>query len=98
MAAQRVIPQMRTLFRLLIGAALFAVLAWALWHARTTQRAVAPGSARPDSVSTGLKSVRLYFAAASGDSLVGESRDLVEGPPRRLQGLLRRLPVRTPSL
>ncbi len=79
MAAQRVIPQMRTIFRLLIGAALFAVLAWALWHARTTQRAAAPATARPDTLATGLKAVRLYFAATSGDSLVGESRDLVEG-------------------
>lgn len=79
MAAQRMIPQMRTIFRLLIGAALFAVLAWALWHARTTQRTAPPSAARPDSLGAGLKAVRLYFAAASGDSLVGESRDLVDG-------------------
>jgi hypothetical protein len=29
-------------------------------------------------VSTGFKAVRLYFAAPSGDSLIGESRELAE--------------------
>jgi hypothetical protein len=34
--------------------------------------------ARPDSVSTGYRSVRLYFAAPAGDSLIGESRELAD--------------------
>jgi len=33
---------------------------------------------RPDSVSTGLRAARLFFAAPAGDSLLVESRDLPE--------------------
>jgi hypothetical protein len=69
----------RRAVRVAIGALLFAVLAWALWHARSPQRGANRAAARPDTVAAGLKAVRLYFAAPSGDSLVGEARDLVEG-------------------
>ena len=65
--------------RLLIGGLVIAVLAWAAWRWTLAPReAVVTEDAKPDSSGTGLKVVRLYFAAPSGDSLVGESRDLVE--------------------
>ena len=41
------------------------------------RRAPAP-PASADSAATGVKAVRLYFAAANGDSLVEEPRELVE--------------------
>jgi len=65
--------------RLLIGALVIAVLAWAAWRwMHPPSGPAATGDSKPDSVSTGFKAVRLYFAAPSGDSLIGESRELAE--------------------
>jgi spore germination protein GerM len=65
--------------RLLVGGLLIAVLAWAAWRWLPGRPGLeTPVSAKPDSVSTGFKAVRLYFAAPSGDSLIGESRELAE--------------------
>jgi hypothetical protein len=65
--------------RVMIGAVVIAVLAWATWRWTLLPRsAEIVGAARPDSVSTGFKAVRLYFAAPSGDSLIAESRELPE--------------------
>jgi hypothetical protein len=65
--------------RLLIGLALLAVLACAVWYfAIAPRRAEAPAPAPPDTLSTGYKSARLYFASASADTLVGESREMAE--------------------
>ena len=55
-----------------------AVLAWAVLRAQHALQPPAPVVARPDTVSTGLHTVRLWFSAANGDSLVSESRDLAE--------------------
>jgi len=61
------------------GLVLMLVLAWAIWHfAIAPRREQAAQSAPSDTLSTGYKSVRLYFAAAQGDSLVGESREMAE--------------------
>jgi hypothetical protein len=65
--------------RLLIGGLILAVLAWAAW--RWTQReapAPAPLAAASDSTHAGVKAARLFFADASGDSLVGEAREMIE--------------------
>ncbi len=68
--------------RLLLGAfvalAAFvaAVLAWATWRERATET-VAPAPAA-DSAATGMRSVTLWFASAGGDSLVAESREMLE--------------------
>ncbi|MBI1798444.1 MAG: GerMN domain-containing protein, partial [Candidatus Eisenbacteria bacterium] len=64
--------------RVWIGAVLCAVLAWALWRAHAP---VPPGAAvvtGPDTLSTGLRAARLFFASPGGDSLTSESRDLAE--------------------
>lgn len=54
-----------------------AALGWFAWN--WTQRRNAPGSGvAADSVAAGVRSARLYFAAASGDSLVAEPRELLE--------------------
>ena len=63
---------------LIVGVAV-AVLAWLGWL--VTRRLTAPTASVPapaDSTGSGVKSVRLYFAAPNADSLVGESRELVE--------------------
>jgi hypothetical protein len=61
-----------------IGAPLLAVLAWAVWRTGIASRAPAPVVASADSVSTGLRAARLFFASPGGDSLMSESRDLAE--------------------
>jgi len=62
----------------IVGLAL-VVLAWGAWQwsRRAGPRAVPPAAA-VDSVGAGVKSVRLYFAAPNGDSLVAESREILE--------------------
>jgi hypothetical protein len=64
--------------RLWIGALVIAVLAWFAWRWAVTPVRQPIVGARPDSVSAGFKAVRLYFAAATGDSLVSEAREMVE--------------------
>jgi hypothetical protein len=63
--------------RALIVALGIAVLAWAAWNL-TRRETVAPPPAGVDSLSTGVHSVQLWFSVTSGDSLVAESRDVVE--------------------
>lgn len=54
-----------------------AALGWFAWN--WTQRRSAPESGvASDSAATGVRAARLYFAAASGDSLVVEPRELLE--------------------
>lgn len=64
--------------RTLIGGLAFAVLAWAAWRYSVVRPPSEPAPARPDSVSTGLRAARLFFASPDGDSLVSESRDVAE--------------------
>jgi hypothetical protein len=66
----------RILFLVLVlAAAGWLVLRWA--GMRRTPPPAAPAAAA-DTASAGVRAVRLYFAAPGGDSLVAESRDLVE--------------------
>ena len=61
-----------------IGLLVIAVLASLMTYGLRERRGV-PGPAAPaDSGRAGVKTVRLFFGAVSGDSLVGESRELVE--------------------
>lgn len=73
--------------RLVLGGLLVVVVAWLTWRfvgaPRESDRLA---GALSDSVRVGLKSARLYFAAANGDSLVGEARELPE-----IQGLHERV-------
>ncbi|HTM57363.1 MAG TPA: GerMN domain-containing protein [Candidatus Udaeobacter sp.] len=64
--------------RVMVGALIVAVLAFAAWRAWMPERSPAPAPAGPDTTATGLKAARLFFAAPEGDSLVSESRDLPE--------------------
>ncbi len=65
--------------RALVGLLAMAVLACLAWYG-LGRRATAP---RPtaeaaDSSGAGVKAVRLFFGAANGDSLVSESREMIE--------------------
>ena len=63
---------------LLIGLLAIAVLASIISYA-LHERPRGAGTAAPaDTTGAGVKTVRLYFGAVSGDSLVSEARELVE--------------------
>ena len=80
------------MWRVLIVALGIAVLAWAAiqFSRRESPR---PSFTGVDSVSTGVRSVQLWFASPAGDSLVSESRDLVEATAlhERVAGLIAEL-------
>ena len=65
--------------RAFLGLLAIAVLAWLAWS-WTRGRSVAPrsGAVAADSAGVGVKALRLYFGAANGDSLVAESREILE--------------------
>jgi len=65
--------------RVWIGLLVVAVLA-SVWYGVTRRSPAppAPGGARGDSAGTGLKAVRLFFASPDGDSLVSETREILE--------------------
>lgn len=79
--------------RLILGGLLVAVLAWLALRLVAPRDVAPPLGALSDSSSVGLKAVRLYFAAASGDSLVGEARELpeVQGLRERVTALVNEL-------
>lgn len=65
--------------RVWIGLLGIAVLAWLGWN--WTRVRPGPTRAAPtavDSTGAGVKAMRLYFGAANGDSLVAESREMIE--------------------
>jgi hypothetical protein len=65
--------------RIAVGLALLAVLAWAIWQFGIAPRRSEIAPAAPsDSVGTGFKAERLYFASPTGDGLVSEMREMVE--------------------
>jgi len=68
---------------LLVVTLILAVLAWAVVRWRERPRAPAPPPAAADTSSAGFRAMRLYFASPGGDSLVAESREMVE--PRMLR-------------
>ncbi len=64
----------RVLVALLVVAAI-AFVGWRTWGGRRTS---APAGAPADTAQAGMRSITLWFADASGDSLVVESRTVVE--------------------
>src|ERR1044071_9957947 len=64
--------------RVFLFALLIALLAFITWRATRGPETLAVGPARPDSLTTGFKSARLYFASSSGESLMVETREQLE--------------------
>jgi hypothetical protein len=65
--------------RVFIGLVVIAVLAWLAYN--WTRRSAHPPkmeAAVADSAVAGVKAARLFFGAANGDSLVAESREMIE--------------------
>jgi len=75
-----------------VSALALLALAWFGLHWARNREARAP-SAGADSTTAGVRSVRLYFAAPSGASLVGEPREVVEAATlhERVVGLVAEL-------
>jgi hypothetical protein len=70
-----------SLRRAVLLALLAGVLGFAAWRAWRGPRAEEPRPTAPaDTAAAGFRTVRLYFAAPGGDSLVTESRDVPEQP------------------
>jgi len=78
--------------RLLLLGIAAAALAWFTWQWTLRRNAPVPGVVA-DSIAAGVRSARLYFASASGDSLVVESRELLEAASlhERVAGLVAEL-------
>ena len=77
---------------LVVGGLALLAVGWFAFHWVRTRQAPLPGVAA-DSSAAGVRSVRLYFAAASGDSLVVEPREVVEAATlhERVAGLVSEL-------
>ncbi len=66
--------------RWLLLALFLAALAWVAFEVGRAPE-LPPGSdARPDTSSTGFRAARVFFADATGDSLVAETRELLDTP------------------
>ena len=78
--------------RYLVPALAVAALVWFAWHWTQRRNAPPPGLAA-DSSAAGVRSARLYFAAASGDSLVVEPREMLDATSlhERVAGLVAEL-------
>ena len=73
---------------LVLGLTIAAVLAWLAWRVPVPTHAPAMPAAVPaDTLATGLKAVRLYFASPNGEGLVSESRELPTKPSGHVSGL-----------
>jgi hypothetical protein len=65
--------------RPIVGLLLIAVLAWLGWWTWQSRSIRSRSVAAPaDSAFVGVRAVKLFFGAASGDSLVSEDRELIE--------------------
>ena len=64
--------------RVLIALIAVGALAWAAWRWWPAREPAPAPATTADSTRAGVRSVRLYFAAPSGDSLMVEPRELVE--------------------
>ena len=65
--------------RPIVGLLLIAVLAWLGWWTWQSRSIRPRAAAAPaDSAFVGVRAVKLFFGAASGDSLVSEDRELIE--------------------
>jgi len=64
--------------RVFLFAFLIALLAWITWRATRGPETPVGGPVQPDSLTTGFKSARLYFASSSGESLMVETREQIE--------------------
>ena len=65
--------------RVWIGLLGIAVLAWLGWNWTRVRPGATPAApTAADSTGAGVKAIRLYFGAANGDSLVAESREMIE--------------------
>jgi spore germination protein GerM len=69
---------MRRAFVVTLVLAVLAWAGWRAWHRTTPERD--SGAPPADTVATGFRAARLWFAAPEGDSLVSETRDLPERP------------------
>ena len=76
-----------------VAVVLAALVAGGWWWSRRGRPIEAPAPAAADSARAGVRAVQLYFAAASGDSLVSESREVVDAPDvgRRVRVLVAEL-------
>ena len=84
----------RVLVVVLTGVVLASLAGGAWWWSRRPAAPpVAPLPSAADSASAGVRSVRLYFAAPNGDSLVSETREVVEATSftPRVRGLVAEL-------
>ncbi|MBI5710889.1 MAG: GerMN domain-containing protein [Candidatus Eisenbacteria bacterium] len=81
-------------FRWFVVALILAVLAWLAWRiVRRAENAVVARPAASDSIGTGFRSAQLFFVARPGDSLVSESREMIEqaAPHDRVAALVTEL-------
>ena len=79
--------------RVFVGLLLIAVLAWLAASLPRHPPTPARSAAAEDSAGAGVKAMRLFFGAADGDSLVLESREMIEaaGVHDRVAGLVAEL-------
>jgi spore germination protein GerM len=76
---------------LILGGLILAVLAWAAWRwSLRSGEVTVVDPAASDTAGTGFRSARIWFVARAGDSLVSESREIIEqtGLHERVASLL----------
>jgi Sporulation and spore germination len=66
--------------RWLLLALFLAALAWIVFEVGRAPELPPGTDARPDTSSTGFRAARVFFASVTGDSLVAESRELLDTP------------------
>lgn len=67
--------------RVVAALVIAAIVVFALWRFGPWGRTTVPGTTvATDSTLTGMRAVTLYFASSDGDSLEGETREMLEQP------------------